>query len=170
MLINKNKRNIHHLGFQDSLRGLVMAALHIDFFDQEHVVLHHLASTSLKARQVAFVCGSSLHIEVYCARSSHQSTSLTLHMHLKYTPDLSPRTKWYLKSWPSFCQSLAERSLAHVSCVWVTNVVQAVHGTKVMSNIARLPVARDRPWPLGHHARLDVFRPVPANICHEFAV
>lgn len=36
--------HIHHLGIQDSLRGLVMAALHVDFFDQEHVVLHHLAS------------------------------------------------------------------------------------------------------------------------------
>ena len=31
-----------HLSFQNSLCGLVVTTLHVDFFDQEHIVLHHL--------------------------------------------------------------------------------------------------------------------------------
>lgn len=62
---------MHHLSFQDSLCGLVMAPLHVDFFYQEHVVLHHLVSMSLNINMVRYVVGPSL--AVCCGGSCDQS-------------------------------------------------------------------------------------------------
>lgn len=53
---------VRHLGFQNSLRSFVVAALHVDFFDQEHVVLHHLARKAVaNYRSVLLMLSMSVH-------------------------------------------------------------------------------------------------------------